>query len=135
MKSTLIKQALGLLALGLVATGTQAGWADHERVYDRHSARDSRAFSQEIQARQMRQMERIEAGHRNGALTRGEYRRLMAEQREIRDMKHRFRADGRIDGREFRRLERALDVANQNIRASKHERHARNTYGYRRGFN
>lgn len=135
MKSTLINRTLGLVALGLVATGAQAGWDHHERAYDRHAAQQSRMFSQEINAHQNRQMERIEAGRQNGMLTRGEYRRLMQEQHEIRAMERHFRADGLIDGREFHRLERALDVANRNIRDEKHDRQARNAYGEPRRFN
>lgn len=135
MKSTLIKRTLGLLALGLVATGAQAGWDHRDRVYDRHAAQQSRVHSQEINARQDRQIERIEAGRRHGMLTRAEYRRLMQEQHEIRAMERHFRADGLIDGREFRRLERALDVASRNIRVQKHDHQARNTHGAPRGFN
>lgn len=135
MKSTLIKRTLGLVALGLVATGAQASWDHRDRVHDRHAAQQSRMFSQEINARQDRQIERIEAGRRNGMLTRSEYRRLMQEQHEIRAMERDFRADGLIDGREFRRIERALDIANRNIRVQKHDQQARNTLGASHWFN
>lgn len=135
MKSTLIKHTLGLAALGLVATSAQAGWDHHDRTYERHAAQQSRMHSQEINIRQDRQRERIEAGRRHGALTRAEYRRLMQEQHEIRAMERRFRADGLIDGREFRRLERALDIASRNIRVQKHDHQARNTHGTARWFN
>jgi len=70
-------------------------------------------------------MERIQAGLRNGALTRNEYRTLMQEQAAIRDMERRFRADGRIDAREYQRLDHALDVASRNIRHERHDRQAR----------
>lgn len=135
MKNTLIKRTLGLVALGLVATGTQAGWDHRDRAHDRHAAQQSRMFSQTINARQDRQLERIEAGRRNGMLSRAEYRRLMQEQDEIRAMARHFRADGRIDGREFRRLERALDTANRNIRVQQHDQHARNTQRTPRRYN
>jgi hypothetical protein len=131
MKSTLIKKTLGLLALGLVATGAQASWDRHDDAYVRHTAQQSRQFSQQIDARQDRQMERIEAGMKAGRLTRREYRDLVQEQREIRAMKRHFRADGVIDVREFRRLDRALDIANRNIRDEKHDRQARNAYDSR----
>ncbi len=133
MKSTLIKKTLAVLTLGLAATGAQASWDRHD--HERQAAQQSRHFSQEIDARQDRQMARIEAGMRRGHLTRAEYHRLMQEQREIRAMERRFRADGRIDAREFRHLERALDVASRNIRDERHDRQARNGYGERRGFN
>ena len=80
-------------------------------------------------------MARIEAGMRRGDLTRAEYRRLIQEQREIRATERRFRADGRIDAREFHRLERALDVASRHIRDERHDRQARNAYGDRHRFN
>ena len=131
----LIKQTLGALALGVIAAGAQAGWGHPDYGHDRHAAQQSRHFSQEIDARQDRQMARIEAGVRRGDLTRGEYRRLMEEQREIRAMERHFRADGWIDAREFRRLERALDVASNNIRDEKHDRQARSDYGHRYDFN
>lgn len=135
MKSTLIKQTLGLLALGLAATGAHANWDRHDQAYARHATQQSRHFIQQINARQDRQMDRIEAGMRQGRLTRAEYRQLMHEQREIRAMERHFRADGMIDSREFRRLERALDVANSNIRDEKHDRQARNAHGDHYRFN
>lgn len=135
MKSTLINRTLGLLTLGLVATGAQAGWDRHDHDYGRHVVQQSRMYSQEIAARQDRQMERIEVGRWNGMLTRAEYRRLMQEQREIRAMERHFLGDGLIDGREFRRLERALDVASRNIRVQKHDHQARNAHRAPRWFN
>jgi ribosomal protein L19E len=135
MKSTLIKQTLGMLALGLIATGAHASWDRHDHAYERHATQQSRFFAQQIDTRQDRQMERIEAGMRQGQLTRAEYRRLMQEQRDIRAMERDFRADGVIDGREYRRLDDALAVANGNIRDEKHDRQARNAYGSHDRFN
>lgn len=133
MKTTLMKKALGMLALGalgLAAGGAQADWGPrgyHDPGHAYHS--QSRMHGQQVNARQERQMERIQAGMRSGALTRGEFRELMHEQREIRAMEQHFRADGFIDAREFRRLERALDIASHNIRDEKHARQARYAYG------
>lgn len=135
MKSTLIKQTLGFLALGMVASGALANWDRHDEVYNRHSAQQSRHLIQQFNARQDRQMERIEAGMRHGRLTRREYRHLMQEQREIQAMKRRFHADGVIDSREFRHLDRALDVASRNIWGEKHDRQARNAYDNHYRFN
>ena len=130
MKNTLMKSAFGILALGLMATGAQADWA-----YDGHGHKQAylqtKAYSQQINARQDRQMERIQAGMRSGEITRAEFRELMQEQHTIRAMKHHFRADGRIDTREFQRIDRALDIANHNIRAEKHDRQA---YGQNPGY-
>lgn len=135
MKSALTKKTLGVLALGLAATGAQAGWDRHERAYDRHAYQQSQRFSQTIDARQERQMERIMDGMHQGRLTRDEFRSLKLEQRDIRAMEQHFRTDGMIDAREFQRLDRALDVAARNIQAEKHDRQARSPYGSPYRFN
>ncbi|MBW8328926.1 MAG: hypothetical protein K0M48_07195 [Thiobacillus sp.] len=134
MKSTLMKTALGMLALGLLATGAQAGW--EQDGYDHRQANlQSRAYGQQINARQDRQMERIQSGMRSGQITRREFRELMQEQRTIHAMEQHFRADGRIDAREFRRLDRALDVAGRAIRIEKNDYQARHAYGSAPRFN
>jgi hypothetical protein len=92
-------------------------------------------FSQQINARQDRQMERIQAGKREGNLRRAEFRNLMHEQREIRSMERYFSADGMIDAREFKRLDHALDIASRNIRAEKQDRQVRSAYGHNSRFN
>lgn len=135
MKSTLIKKTFGLLALGLVATGAQANWDRADHGHGGRAYQQSQLFSQKIDARQERQMERIMAGRQEGRLTRAEFRRLKQEQQEIRAMEHHFRADGLIDAREFQRIDRALDVASRNIRAEKHDRQARNAYSPYSRFN
>jgi uncharacterized membrane protein YebE (DUF533 family) len=145
MKSNLMKKTLGVLALGalgLMATGAQAGWNGEQTGWDRghghsgHAYQQSRMFSQQINARQDRQMERIHTGKREGTLRRAEFRELMYEQREIRAMERYFIADGLIDAREFKRLDHALDIASRNIRADKQDgRQARNAYEPNRRFN
>lgn len=134
MKSNLMKKTLGVMALGalgLMAAGAQAGWDgtqvgwdrgdDYGQGHHRHDYQQSQMFSQQINARQDRQMERIQAGRREGNLRRAEFRELMYEQREIRAMERYFSADGVIDAREFKRLDRALDIASRNIRAEKQD--------------
>lgn len=134
MKTTLMKSAFGILALGLLATSAQANWdrSDHGH---KQAMMQSKAYSQQINARQDRQMDRIQAGMRSGQITRAEFRELMHEQHTIRAMEQHFRADGRISTREFQRLEHALDVANRNIRAEKHDRQARHAYRHDYRFN
>jgi len=134
MKSILTKSALGALAFGLIATSAQAGW-DRDGYGHKQAYQQSRAYSQQINARQDRQMDRIQAGMRSGQLTRFEFRELMREQHDIRAMEQRFRADGRIDAREFHRLDRALDLANRNIKLEKRDRQARHAYGPGHRFN
>ena len=129
MKSNLMKKTLGVLALGslgLMATGAQAGWDRHDHGGNAY---------QQISARQDRQMERIQAGMRAGSLTRPEFRNLMQEQDEIRAMERHFQADGMIDAREFQRLDRALDIADRNIKAEKHDRQTRHAYDHKPWFN
>ena len=129
MKSTLMNKALGLLALGLITTGAQANWT-HRSPGHAQAHQQTQVYSQQINARQERQMDRVRAGLHNGSLTRYEFRGLMHEQRRIRAMEHHFRADGVIDGWEFRQLDRALDEAGRDIRAEKHDRQARGAYRY-----
>jgi len=134
MKTTLITTRLGMLMLGglsLVATAAQADWDRYGHPQVRHACQQSQAYSQQINARQMRQMDRIEAGKHNGSLTRHEVRDLMREQHEIQAMEHHFRADGIIDAREFQRLDHAFDQADRNIRAERHDRQARYAYNTR----
>ncbi len=133
MKSNSMKKALGILAfgiLGLTATGVQAAW---DRGGQGHlpTYQQTRAYSQQINARQDRQVQRIRAGKRAGHLTRFEFRELMQEQHKIHAMGQHFREDGVIDAREFRRLDHALDRAGRNIRAEKHDRQA---YGQKPGY-
>jgi hypothetical protein len=131
MKTTLLKNTLGLIALGLIATGAQASWDRGGPGHIGHIGRvhqQSQVYSQQVDARQDKQMMRIKAGLREGRLTRAEHRTLMREQNDIRAMEQRFRADGVIDAREFKRLDHALDVASRNIQAEKHDRQAGNVY-------
>ncbi len=129
MKTNLMKTILAVLALtGLAAGHAQADGGRHERAYFAHSDR-SHQHSQPINARQDRQMERIQTGKRSGSLTRMEFRELMHEQHSIRAMERHFRADGVIDAREFHRLNRTLDIAGRNIREERHDRQMRYAYG------
>ena len=145
MKSNLMKKTFGILALGalgLMATAAHADWdgaqANRDRDgygqgHGRHAYQQSQMFSQQINARQDLQMERIQAGKREGDLRRAEFRELMREQREISAMERYFSADGMIDAREFRRLDHALDIASRNIKAERRDdQQVRNAYDHRR---
>lgn len=135
MKTNLMKTILAALMLtGLTAGHAQANDGRHERAYVAHNDR-SHQHSQQINARQNLQMERIQAGKRSGKLTRMEFRELMHEQHNIRAMERHFRADGVIDAREFQRLNRAFDIANRNIREERHDRQVRVAYGNHPRFN
>lgn len=114
-----------------MATAAQADWHRNDHPQVRHAYPQSQAYSQQINARQARQMDRIEAGNHNGILTRHEVRDLMREQHEIQAMERHFRADGIIDAREFQRLDHALNQADRNIRVERHDRQARYAYNAR----
>lgn len=150
MNSNRMKSMLSVLTLAgvaLVATAAQASGGrhghDYGHGYDRGPAashhghaeghwgvyKQSRALSAQVNARQQRQMARIQEGIRSGSLNRHEFRELMHEQRRIREMEQHFLADGLLDRREFGRLDHALDIASHNIRDEKHDRQARHFNG------
>lgn len=136
MKSNLTKKTLGALALaslGLMAASAQAGW-DHPG-YGNPGFEQNEAYSQQINTRQDRQMERIQHGMRTGELTRAEFHDLMDQQYQIRVMERHFLADGVLDAREFQRIVRALDLASRNIKMEKRDRQARQTYDPNPRFN
>jgi hypothetical protein len=136
MKSNLTKKtlvALALASLGLMAANAQAGW-DHPG-HGSLGFQKNETFSQQINTRQDRQMERIQHGMRTGELTRAELHDLMDQQYQIRVMERHFRADGVLDAREFQRIDRALDLASRNIKMEKHDRQARQTYDPNPRFN
>lgn len=135
MTRTLMKTALSVLALGLLATSAHAdffdrGDRDHPRVIQQ-----SEAYIQQVNARQARQMRRIEAAQRAGLLNRYEFRALRREQQQIRSMERKFRADGIMNAREFQRLDHALNLAHRNIRMETLARNTRHGYGHAPWYN
>lgn len=131
MKTLLVRfAAAGLI---LAASGAQADWSrgSYDGYGPAHALKQSQQFSQQVDARQAWQQSRIEAGRRDGALTRHEFRSLMRQQYEIAAMEQRFLADGLLDTHEFRRLDEALDAAGHAIRVEKHDRQARSFRDYR----
>ncbi|MHB1092788.1 hypothetical protein [Thiobacillus sp.] len=140
MKNPLIRTGLGILmlaSLSLTTVPAQADWGRDGQIH-RHAAfayKQSQAYNHQIDARQERQRDRIQAGRRDGSLTRHEFRDLMHEQREIQAMQHHFRANGRIDAHEVKRLDRAFDRADRNIRNERHDRQARYTFNAGARFN
>ena len=67
------------------------------------------------------QMARIERGFHRGAITRWEFRRLMAEHQDIDAMKRAFIADGFLGPRERMELNRRLDIASSHIFFEAHD--------------
>jgi hypothetical protein len=79
----------------------------------------------EINVRQEEQLARIEHGFHRGAITRFEFRRLMAEQQDIRALERAFVGDGFLSPRERMELQRRLDIASQHIFVEAHDHERR----------
>lgn len=76
------------------------------------------------------QANRIQQGVRSGALTRGETFKLKQQQRRIRTLVRRSRADdGRIDQFERQQIQNAINNASRNIRNKKHNNRAQFSKG------
>jgi hypothetical protein len=77
-----------------------------------------------INARQLDQERLIDAGERNGKLTRAEANMLNADQRSIRRLENRMRArhGGRLTRNDLRILHARQDQAQRNLRREKNDR-------------
>lgn len=76
--------------------------------------------------REARQEHRIREGVRSGELTRGEAKRLRAEQRHIDRAQDRMLEDGDLTAKEKLRLENMQDRASRHIKNQKHDKQERN---------
>jgi hypothetical protein len=79
-----------------------------------------------INQRERNQQRRINQGIRSGELTRGEARRLEAQQGRIRADEAIDKADGKVTPKERRQLERELNRTSKHIYNQKHDRQTRN---------
>ena len=75
--------------------------------------------------RQHNQQQRIQQGVQSGELTRGETRRLQAEQRGIRQEERAYKADGQLTRDERKDLRQDLNVASRTIYSEKHDAETR----------
>ena len=75
--------------------------------------------------RQVNQQARIAHGTATGQLTRAERKALKAEQRHIRNVKRRAKADGVVTGEEKLRINRKQRRANRHIHRQKHDAQTR----------
>ncbi len=123
MKTTL-KTLAAASVLAVATLGTAQ--ADGSRGYDQATVHPGNGWAyghnrhpleglREINARQERQRARIEHGFHRGAITRWEFRRLMAEQHDIQAMERAFVSDGFLHPRERAELHRRLDIAGSHI--------------------
>ena len=130
MTRILMKTALSALALGFLVTSAHADFFDRGGRGHPQASQQSHAYIQQVNARQAQQMRRIEAAQRTGRLSRNEFRALKHEQRQLRMLERKFRADGFMNAREFHRLDRALDLAQRNVRSETLARNTRHGYGH-----
>ena len=84
------------------------------------SAYDRYNDTSDIDARRVRESQRIEDGRRTGQLSGREYRFLRAEQSRIADHERQAKADGFVSPGERRRLNQELDQASADIHRLKH---------------
>lgn len=86
-----------------------------------------------FQDRQTNQRYRIQHGLASGQLTPGEARKLIRDQRHLRQLKRHYLADGRLSVRERRILDRRLDRSSHRIYRYKHNHRwiAKPCYGQR----
>jgi uncharacterized protein HemX len=105
-----------VLALVLIAAGAGAANAYGTSTRD-------------IDRAQANEAARIQAGVRDGSLTRREAAGLQSEQRRIQQMESRAKADGHISRAEHDQIRRAQETASRHIYQ---ERHDSETRGSRR---
>ena len=118
-------------AAALAITGSAMADGPHGYGYGRpviqpvYAQQHPLAGLREINMRQAQQRARIEAGFHRGAITRWEFRRLMAEQHDIQAMERAFVADGFLAPHERTELHRRLDMASSHIFAEAHDHQRR----------
>ncbi|MFV0367424.1 MAG: hypothetical protein ACK5KM_03100 [Hyphomicrobiaceae bacterium] len=96
-----------VIATAILATTSMAANAHSTRPIDREMGRQAAS---------------IEDGRQSGKITWREGRKLRNEQRKIYNLRHRYLADGRMSGREYRRLRTMQKKAAWNIVNQKHDR-------------
>jgi|SRR5688572_15529147 len=111
------------IGFGLVALMTAAAPA-----FADHGPRDAT-----INQRQHALVQRIEQGRHSGELTPREYRRLVAEAREINRAEHHFRSDGRLSPHERGELHARLDRLERVVYREKHDGERLSGF-YNRGY-
>ncbi len=77
---------------------------------------------QRIDQRQANQQKRVDEGVKSGSLTTREADRRQKGQARVDKMEHKAAADGAIDKKETRRIERAQDTQSRKISREKHDR-------------
>lgn len=88
-------------------------------VYSAEAAQSERRGAV-VDKRQNMQQARMNHGMRNGSLTSAEQVRLKQQQDRVMKTEKRANADGQINKKEFRRIERQQNRANRSIYRAKH---------------
>lgn len=140
MKSKNIIHSLGLAAMMAVSATTYAHGGDDSRMganspafNGNHPAfQESLRMMKEINDRQDQQHDRILDGFYDKRITMREFRRLMDQQRDIRNMERTFLADGFLTRFEYQKLDAALDNASRSIYKEAHD--AQGRPGYAEGY-
>ena len=132
MKTRKIVQSLGLaVALGVSAGAFAHGNEDYRAGYDSPAFNKHPVFQEnlrlmiEINARQDKQMERILNGFYERRIRPHEFRSLMDEQRDIRNMERQFLSDGFLNRFEYQKLDAALHNASRSIFKEGHDAQGR----------
>jgi hypothetical protein len=136
MKTKKIVQTLGLAAvMAFSASAFAYGNEDYRPgfngpAFNSHPAfQESLRLMNEVNERQDKQLDRILNGFYEKRINPHEFRKLMDEQREIRQLENRFLADGFLNRFEYQKLDAALDAASRNIFQEKHDAQGRPGYG------
>ncbi len=77
--------------------------------------------SPKVDRREHRQKQRIKEGVRSGELTKGEAKKLRAEQKEIRAKERAMKSDGVLTKEERKDLHQDLNESSKNIAEEKHD--------------
>jgi hypothetical protein len=136
MKSKMIVQSLGLAAMMAVSAGASAHGNDDYRpgfsgpAINSHPAfQESLRLVNEVNGRQDKQMDRILNGFYEKRINPHEFRRLMDEQRDIRNLERQFLSDGFLTRSEYQKLDAALDASSRSIYREGHDAQGRPAYG------
>ena len=137
MRNTLIALATaGVIASGGAVAGTTAAQVNRDASYAafvpvQYSTQYSTQYSDRsaaINEREAHIRARIERGMHNGRITNAEARRLYRQLASIESKERSFKADGRLNYREDRELNRDLDRLAENVRVQLRDEDRRYSY-------
>lgn len=110
MKKLILASVVAALSFSCV----QGQYRERAYAYEDHRGSD-RAAERRIESFQRQALRKIEAGRRQGRISRSEYNRLMRKYNEIEVMERRALRNGRISPSERRDIEREMAVLDRMI--------------------